>query len=111
MCLLFQRLFTTKQNKKMLIKYNIFIYVTGKVGNRALLCYDRALRTMPEHFGQYKNDHIAATRFLTFKFFTPKPRFACAQRNQSFYLITDNSFAHNDTFTHMYIIIIFIVTD
>jgi len=72
MCLLFKRVFTTKQNKKMLIKYNIFIYVTGKVGNRALLCYDRTLCTMPEHFGQYKNDHFATTRFHTFKFFTPK---------------------------------------
>jgi len=32
----------------------------------------RMPRTMPEHFGQYKNDHFAATSFHTFKFFTPK---------------------------------------
>lgn len=31
------------------------IYVTGKVGNPGIV---QQLCTMPEHFGQYKNDHF-----------------------------------------------------
>jgi len=38
----------------------------SKVGNRALLCNDRVLCTMPNNFGQCKNDHFITQFFHKF---------------------------------------------